>query len=258
MGPDNIVALIIAGVVAMVAVAFFVQTMENARQERHRRVLALQDHTRHLWNSMGIPANYMTAPLRQFLLAELKRCYLEILALEPRHSAATGQLKNLEEVTQQPFDSLIDSIKPAFNDHMSGQKIRTDVKQLVNHMVQLHNDGLLDKSAAQQQINTGKALFTLASIDLSLLTAREMEHSNNPKAALTHYANCLKHLEKAHPYLNIPSRIAQVRNKVETLRNDAKMQQSGAEQRQQADEKEQWAEMMKSDQADWKIKQDYE
>jgi len=257
MGSGSIVALIIAGIVIMVLVAFAAQSMENARQERHRRVLALQDHSRRLWNSLGIPSNYLTASVRQFILSELQRCYREILALERNHSGALGQLRHLDEAAQQPFESLTDSLKPAFSDHMSGQKIRSEVKHLVNHMVQLHSEGLLDKSIAQQHINTGKALFALVSIDLSLLTAREMEQGDNPRAALVHYGNSLKHLEKLHPLLNIPARITFVQNKVESL-TLAAQQQSDAEKSQPADDQQEWDKMIKSNQGDWKIKQDYE
>lgn len=257
MGSGSIVALIITGIVVMVVVAFIAQAAENARQERHRRVLILLDYTRQLWTALGIPPQYLTQPLRQLMLNELRRCYREVLALEAKNAVAKGQLRNLDQFIEQPFEPLVDTLKPAFNDHMSGQKIRSDLKSLVNLLVQLHNDGLLDKSLAQQHINTGKALYSLASIDLSLLTAREMEHSDNPRAAHAHYSTSLKNLNKINPYLPVPTRIAHIQNKLEGLKSAA-LEQRAARSGQQAEDQQEWDELMKSEQSDWKIKQDYE
>lgn len=258
MNAGTIAALIIIGIIVMVLVAFVAQSMENARQERHRRVLALTDHARQLWNSLhGIPATYLLPELRLFLIDELIRCYQQILALEPRHAQAGGQLKQLNELKQQPWERQVDTLTPAFTDHVSGQQIRTELKQLVNHIVRLHTDGLVDKALAQQQINLGKALFSLVSVDIGLLTAREMEHGDNSKAALAHYSSCLKHLEKLDPLLQIASRVAYVRNKVESLRatvTDAIKQDA----QKREDDEQEWQKFVGSEQADWKIKQDYE
>ncbi|WP_210398209.1 hypothetical protein [Motiliproteus sediminis] len=258
MDAGTIAALIIVGIVVMVGVAFVAQSLENARQERHRQVLALTDHARQLWNSLhGIPPVYLLPELRQFLIAELTRCYRQILTLEPRHPQANGQLKQLNELAQQPGERQIDTLTPAFTDHVSGQQIRTELKHLVNHIVRLHSDGLVDKAQAQQQINLGKALFSLVSIDIGLLTAREMEHGDNAKAALAHYSTCLKHLEKLDPLLQISSRVSYVRNKVEALRAEVTTSAKQTAERPEEEEDE-WQKFVGSEQESWKIKQDYE
>lgn len=259
MSSGSIVVLIIAGIVMMVGVAFLAQTLENNRRERLRRIKALEAHAQRLWNHLSaIPPQYLTASLRQFLLAEIRRCYREVLQLAPSHAQAQSQLKALEKTAAQTSEEPpLDSLKPPFEDQLTGRNIRSEIKNLVNHLVQLHQEGLVDASLAQQYTNQGKALYALSGIDISLITARQMERSDNPRAALAHYQSCLKQLQKIHPILNLPKRIENLEQRVESLTEKAKTQAS-REQDDEAAQQDEWDKLVKADQQDWKIKQDYE
>lgn len=258
MSPGAIVSLIIAGIVLMVMAALIAQNIENARQERHRRVLAMQDRARIAWDILSnLPPPYLPADLRQFLLGYLSACYREIVALEPAQQAAQSQLKNIDELMQQPYKSQLDSSQPVLTDHLSGQAARSRIKALVDLFIAIHQDGKLEKPQAQRYIAQGKALYQVASTDLNLITAREVEASDNPKLALAHYGNCLRKLEALNSQGQLELRVQSLRNKVESLRERVRTTtDTDAEASEQEQREKEWNQY--DDDGNWKIKQEYE
>ncbi|WP_207063778.1 hypothetical protein [Motiliproteus sp. SC1-56] len=260
MSPAVIVSLIAAGIVLMVVAAFVAQTLENARQERHRMVLTLQERARTGWEILSdLPTAYLPEALRNCLLQYIKSCYEQMQTLEPKQQSATAQakLRNVEEALHETYTSQLDSANPPFNDAVTGQAARSRVKAMVDLFVAAHQEGKLDRQAAQQLINRGKGIFELVNIDLNLINARKNEQSGNPKLALAHFNTCLKRLNKLNANGELEQRTASVQRKVAQLQEEVKALQEGAPAsaaKQQAAQE--WDEF--TEESNWQIKQDYD
>ncbi|MEH6473555.1 MAG: hypothetical protein V7752_20195 [Halopseudomonas sp.] len=257
MSPAWIVTLIIAGIVVMVGAAFIAQSVENARKERLRKISIINERIRHLSGIVSdIPNNYMTADLRLFVIGLLRKNYSAIIALDARHSSAKVQLQQLEEQAKQPFTSELDSLKAPFNDTVTGQGIRARIKDLVNIIVAMNKDGSLDKPTAVKYVNQGKMMFELVTVDITLISARTAEQGDkNIKAAAVHYSSCLKKLLKINSQGQFNKRLNHMKSKLQQLQEKLKAQT--AQDSPAPEEQDEWSKF-KSDNDDWKIKQDYE
>lgn len=260
MSPAVIVTLIIVGIVVMVGAAFIAQSVENARKERLRRIAIINDRIRHLSGTLNdIPNQYMTTDLRQFVIGLIRQSCAALFTLAPNHSGATAQLKKLDELSTQAFANELDSLQPPFEDPVTGQNIRTRIKDLVNILVALNKDGSLEKSLAVKYVNQGKMLFELISVDVSLLAARHSEKDENTfKAALINYSSCLKKIQKINTQSQFTHRIAHLQAKTEQLQQKVKTQVEKAAalaaEKAVEEEKNTRADSNK----DWQIKHDYE
>lgn len=254
MSPALIVTLIVAGIIVMVSAAFIAQSVENARKERLRKITIINERIRNLSGMINdIPNSYMTADLRLFLIGLLKQNCNAILAIEPRHSAASQQLSNLEELGKQPHNNELDSLKAPFNDAITGQGIRARIKDLVNTIVAMNKEGTLNKATAVKYVNQGKMLFQLVSIDIALISARTAEQDDsNVKAAAVHYHSCLKKLVAINSNKLFNKRVAHLQSRLKAAKE--KLQQAAKVQ--VNEQKEEW-DQFKADN-DWQIKQDYE
>ncbi|MCW8887238.1 MAG: hypothetical protein OQK12_18595 [Motiliproteus sp.] len=259
MSAGIIATLILVGVGVLVAIAYVSQSIENAKQERRRQILALQDRTRTGWNLITeLPPTYLPTSLRQFLLQYLTARYQDILSIDPKHSGATSQLKNINELNEQPYSSDLDTPEPIFGDLLTAKNAAGRIKDLVNYFAELHKDGALDKAQAQQYINQGKALYAVIKADIGQLTARQVEASDNAKLALAHYNNCRKNLEPFNSKGQMQQRIKFLDERIQALKAKAQEQEKAEQEAKEQEKlKDEWNEFDKGDE-DWKIKHEYE
>ncbi len=251
--------LILVGVGCLVLAAYVAQSVENAKQERHRQVLLLQERARKGWNLITeIPSCYLPAELRAFLLSYLSTRYNDILAIDPKNSSAHNQLSSLNELQNQPYSSNPDSPEPVLGDMLTTRNAAARVKDLVNFFVDVHKDGALAKNAAQQYINQGKAIYALIKTDLLQLTARQVEGSDNPRLALAHYSNCKKRLEPFEKSGQMPLRIQFLNTRITDLQQQvSKLEQEAASTSGEEKLEQEWDKFSQKDN-DWKIKHEYE
>ena len=265
MSTSIIGILILCGVGCLVLIAYVAQSIENAKQERRRQILALQDRTRHCWNLVTeIPSNYLPENIRLFLLNYLSSRYKEILSIDPQNSSAKTQLTSITELKEQPYKSTLDTPEPVFNDLVTAKKTAAMVKNMVNFFVGIHKDGSLEKSSAHKFINQGKALFSIINSDISQISARMAEQEAPPRlpVALSHYNISRKQLDpfakkgQMSERINfLDKRISALRTKVATEEQKLQLQQQHEADAQHKQDEE-WNEY--SEDGNWKIKQDYE
>ncbi|MEH6652312.1 MAG: hypothetical protein V7707_20005 [Motiliproteus sp.] len=258
MSPAVIVTLIIVGVVVMVGAAFIAQSVENARKARQRKISIFNERSHKLSSMLtDIPTDYLTADLHQFLVRLIKQNCTAILALEARHTYANQQLKQIEQLNQQPHSGDLDSLKAPFNDVITGQGIRVRIKDLVNMIVAMNKDGTLDKATAVKYVNQGKTVFQLISVDITLISARTAEQGDkNIKAAAVHYSSCLKKLTAVNSNNQFNKRIAHVKRHLQQAQEKIKALSSQAAQTDSNDDE--WDKYDNNNDNDWQIKQDYE
>ncbi|OMH38164.1 hypothetical protein [Motiliproteus sp. MSK22-1] len=262
MSTSIIGILILCGVGCLAFFAYIAQSMENARQERRRRILALQDRTRHCWNLVTeIPPTYLPENIRLFLLNYLSSRYNEILSIDPQDNNAKNQLTSISKLKEQPYKSTLDTPEPIFNDLVTAKNTAAMVKNMVNFFVGIHKDGSLEKSSALKFINQGKALFSIINTDISQLNARLVEQGENPRLALSHYNNCRKQLESFAKKGQMPERINFIDKRINVLRSKVAAEEQKLQLQQQEDatqqkQDEEWNEF--DEDGNWKRKQDYE
>ncbi|MEH6812605.1 MAG: hypothetical protein V7677_08750 [Motiliproteus sp.] len=258
MSGGIIATLILTGVGCLALIAYVAQSVENAKQERRRKVLALQERTRVCWNLVTeLPSAYLPAELRQFLLAYLTGRHQDILSIDPGNNNSKSQLSNIKELQSQEYSSTLDTPEPVLTDLITAKNTAARIKDMVNFFVGIHKDGSLEKRTAQQYINQGKALYVVIKTDVSQLAARQVEATNNPKLALVHYNTCRTRLE---PFANkgqMPLRIKFLDERIKKLKalaNDQEKEEQTIKEEEQL--KEEWNEFSKD--SDWKIKHEYD
>ncbi len=260
MSPGLIVTLIVVGILAMVGAAIITQSVENARKERRRQVSIINERICHLSAITGdVPNNYMTADLRQFVVGLLRQNCAAILALDANHGGAKSQLQQLDALSSQAFANELDSLKAPFNDSVTGQNIRARIKDLVNIIVAMNKDGALEKSTAVKYVNQGKMMFELISVDIALISARQAETVNKTlKTALINYSSCLKKLKNINTHSQFTQRIGHLQAKVQQLKEKIKRHTEQTTAQAAAESAKQNAHSELDQDADWKIKQEYE
>lgn len=259
MTPSLIATLIIAVVVALVIIAFIAQSIENNRKERHLQALALQAQTRQARSILtDVPHHYLPGELRKLLYAYLAGRYKEILALEPNNLNASSQLQTFEDLMKESAPPA-ETTQQAFSDHLSAQAARHRLKQLVDLIIEMNNQGLLDRTGAQNYINQGKTSYKLLSTDINLLTAKKIESSGNPTLALTHYLNCRASLKTLNTQNQLDNKIQKIEETIKELQLFAKTEAADKDHaiQAQAQQDDAWNELTDSD-SHWKIKQEYE
>lgn len=260
MSPGLIVTLIVVGILVMVGAAVIAQSVENTRKERRRQITIINERIRHLSGIINdIPNNYMTSDLRQFVASLLRKNCITLLALDASHSGAKSQLQQLDALSKQTFTNELDSLKAPFDDPVSGQDIRSRIKNLVNIIVTLNKEGALEKSTAVKYVNQGKIMFELISVDITLIGARNAEKDDSTlKSALINYSSCLKKLMKINTQAQFTQRIAHLQAKSQQLQEKIKLQTEQTATLATAESSEQSKRGGLDQDEDWKIKQDYE
>ncbi|MFT6915832.1 MAG: hypothetical protein ACJAWL_002142 [Motiliproteus sp.] len=230
MSTGLIVTLIMSGILVMVGAAIIAQSVENARKQRQLQITVIQQRIRHLSRIInGVPNPYMTATLRQFIIGLLYQSCSAMLALDAKQSAARTQLQQLEALKKKVFPNELDALKPPFDDLITGQEIRNQIKSLVNIIVEMNKDGTLDKPSAVKYVNQGKIMFELISIDIALIGAQNAEKKESTlKVALDSYSNCLRKLLKINTQSEFTQRISYLQSKVQQLKERLKTQRDKA------------------------------
>lgn len=196
MTPTQIAILILAGVILLATAAYIAQQIENQRQARRLRLMALKDGIRRVTYLLeSIPGPFQTPEIRQVLGTVLKQRWGQLQQLERKaeHQAEcdTQQQRLAEPVVSLSFEPDALTLVP---DRETGRRIRAQLRDLAQYLKQLHDNGELSAQAASLVMRQVKSGFHRVSCDLSILDARDLESSRGPQVAVHQYRSCLSKL----------------------------------------------------------------
>ncbi len=256
MGSSFIAIAIMCGVAVLAVAAYIAQNMENARQERRRKTLQILQRVKKADDILStLPAAYLPADIRQFLLQFLQRRYQEVLQVDPKNADARQHIEQLGTQLSQDYKSSPDSPEPALKNPIALKQTAQSLKDMVNFFVGLHNENAIDTTLAKRFINKGKTLFAIVKLDRMQLTAQQTEAKGSERAALVQYSQCRKRMEPFVKQNILPQRAKFLDEKISTLNNRVAAMADAQPSKPTTANKE-WDQLGSED--DWKIKQEYE
>ncbi|MFC6669196.1 hypothetical protein [Marinobacterium aestuariivivens] len=229
MSPTETGLLILAGVLALAIAAYVAQMVENQRQARRLRLMALKESIRRAAYLLdSLPVQFQTAEIRQVLGATLNHFWDELLKLERKaeylqqKEALQQQLAQSPEPVPYSADSL--TLMP---DKDSARRARAILRELAQFIKQQHEKGQLSVQTASLTLRQVKSGYHRVSCDLSIMDARDIESGRGPQVAVHQYRSCLSKLRalRGQPHIerqqqNLQAHLAQVEQLLDQTAKD--------------------------------------
>ncbi|WP_305858012.1 hypothetical protein [Balneatrix alpica] len=254
MNSAYIAVLIVLGVLALVAMAMIGQSIENARQRKLQRIIAIKEQIRHIYAAVQqTPKGFLPPALKQTLLQLAIVRLNELIVLEPKdplHKSMLGELKSELESSRQEPDDL--SPPPIYSQKQATQ-IKRQFSQLSQTLKNLYEQRLIPPPQAQAHMQSLKVYSKLISLDLSLLTAQQVDTRGNWKNARHMLLQCQQSLQQLSKFVDVSERLNGITARIQEL--NAK-QDREVQAKQAALEAE--LKKIEDEENKWRVKQDYE
>lgn len=241
MGPTETGLIIVAVVVVMAAVAFTIQAIENQRRERRMRLLILKDQIRradHLLHTL--PEHYITAEIRDLLVAYLQSRWKQVLVLDntQENQKKLSDLENLASkplpVVEHPEGSL--TLHP---DRSQAERTAALLRELYQFLMELQKGQVLFAAAARDVLAQVKEAYIRTRIDVEIMEALEVERHRGAAPALPRYRTVASKLQRLNRTQQLDRQIYELSahmDKLEAIAQRERQQREEEERRRREEE----------------------
>ncbi|MEJ2680791.1 MAG: hypothetical protein P8176_08230 [Gammaproteobacteria bacterium] len=218
--PSNwIIPIMSVGIAGIFAALYIVSSLERIRTNRSIKIGTWQDRAHRLQHLLAAsPPNALTHAVKQAGYTEIQRCLLEVLKLNSHNSTARKRLTEVNEAlkklpSEPPATLKLDPIRTL--DEL--KEVRQQLTNLFNFVHIAAKTKRLDVTAAKQELDILKNLFTEAGVSYYLNAAKAEENQKKYHAALHHYKMALGEYKKSNTNNLYKEHITAIQNAVADL-----------------------------------------
>lgn len=197
MSSTTIVALVFAGIIALVIIGYINHLIEKTKLDRARRRAELADRYRRCGSlSASLPGQLMSVELKQ-LLSRLELHYLEQLKTvernEPKHQARAQELRQL--IATNDETTLSNSSVKISTDEQA-KDVRFQLESLQAQIVRGVEEKILTAAQGKQWLAQLRHMLTAVYIEYFNNVGQQFLAQNRPAQARLAYERGIQYLEK--------------------------------------------------------------
>jgi len=245
---------------ALIAAAFVMQTVERNRRERIRAESQLRKRLENLVYMLDhIPPNFLSTDLKGLVCKSVIDVYEQLLKIAPRNqeyqeglqAIATrwNDIKNGNNAGYQPLDN--------------SSQVR-DIKALLgllnNFINRLFETGSINKAQAAEYSRQLKQLFSQTAIDQYSIAARKAESDQKFRLAIHYYQSAIDKMKKSALDAAMHEQIMAYGKRIVELTEQlpSQLDASSANELESAERDKEWSAFVGKDEDTWKKKSVYD
>lgn len=252
------IALVLAGLLVLVATAFIVHTIERNRQEKKRLQGSLKKKAADLHYMLDhFPDNFLGSDLKGLVCKSAIDVYEQLNRLEPRNPnhqrALSGMVLRLADTERQRSGQQYHPLES----HVQIKEVKSLLGMLNNFIAKLANQKSISVTQANQFTAQMQRLFAQTYIDNYIIAAQEAEQASKYKLAVHNYGIAIDKIIKENMAGVYAANLDNFRQRIQELRQIGGLEASPTSVASDEDLDSEWNKFMADEEA-WKKKSQYD
>ena len=196
MSPMLIAALVIGGLVILVCIGFFSQSLERARLERARALAELRARLRQCSTiNASLPGQFMSAELKTQLSQIEADLLARLIKLDKKNTQLADQLTSVRQQLDKN-DPRITNIPVAITSEAAAQDARQQLSDLLQQLELARRDRVLDDAAFRRWSQELDQHLYQTTLTMFQAIANEAMQTGKPRVAKLQYERAIAYLAK--------------------------------------------------------------
>lgn len=260
MSSEAIISLLVVSMLALVSIAFVMQTVERNRRERIRAESQLRKRLENLVYMLDhFPPNFLSTDLKGLVCKSVIDVYEQLLKIAPRNKVYQEGLQAIAKRWNDIKGGNNSGYQPLDNT----SQVR-DIKALLgllnNFVNRLFETGTITKLQAAEYSRQLKLLFSQTAIDQYSIAARKAESDQKYRLAIHYYESALDKMKKTALDAAMHEQMLAFQKRITELREMAPAQPDpgSANELESAERDKEWSAFVGKDEDAWKKKKVYD
>lgn len=257
MSTEAIISLLVASMVALVSLAFVMQTVERNRKERIRAESQLRKRLENLVYMLDhFPPSFLSIDLKGLVCKSIIDVYEQLLKIAPRNKDYQEGLQAIAKRWNDIKSGNNSGYQPLDNSSQV-RDIKTLLGLLNNFVNRLFETGSITKLQAAEYSRQLKQLFSQTAIDQYSIAARKAEGDQKYRLAIHYYQSAIDKMKKTQDAA-MHEQIVAYQKRIVELTELLPTQPVDSSELESAERDKEWSAFVGKDDDAWKKKKVYD